>query len=118
MPLRIVTWNVNSVRQRMAHLERFCRLYEPDVMCLQEIKVPSDDFPAAEVAAFGYPHVEVHGQKGYNGVARSEEHTSELQSLMRISYAVFCLKKKKHNTRLLQHIHNYTWYELHSQDKD
>src|SRR3546814_449131 len=30
------------------------------------------------------------------GVARSEEHTSELQSLMRISYAVFCLKKKKH----------------------
>src|SRR3546814_1345409 len=30
--------------------------------------------------------------------ARSEEHTSELQSLMRISYAVFCLKKKHHNT--------------------
>src|SRR3546814_10469609 len=30
------------------------------------------------------------------GQARSEEHTSELQSLMRISYAVFCLKKKKH----------------------
>src|SRR3546814_9825875 len=29
--------------------------------------------------------------------ARSEEHTSELQSLMRISYAVFCLKKKNHN---------------------
>src|SRR3546814_8483212 len=33
-------------------------------------------------------------------VARSEEHTSELQSLMRISYAVFCLKKKTHNTTL------------------
>src|SRR3546814_6981725 len=32
-------------------------------------------------------------------MARSEEHTSELQSLMRISYAVFCLKKKKHNSR-------------------
>src|SRR3546814_8978139 len=31
------------------------------------------------------------------GVGRSEEHTSELQSLMRISYAVFCLKKKKQN---------------------
>src|SRR3546814_10310933 len=31
---------------------------------------------------------------------RSEEHTSELQSLMRISYAVFCLKKKKHNTNI------------------
>src|SRR3546814_10078581 len=35
---------------------------------------------------------------------RSEEHTSELQSLMRISYAVFCLKKKKQNT----HKYNYT----------
>src|SRR3546814_6326933 len=36
---------------------------------------------------------------------RSEEHTSELQSLMRISYAVFCLKKKKKHTH--RHIHNY-----------
>src|SRR3546814_2079441 len=34
---------------------------------------------------------------------RSEEHTSELQSLMRISYAVFCLKKKKTNTRVASH---------------
>src|SRR3546814_4468555 len=35
--------------------------------------------------------------------ARSEEHTSELQSLMRISYAVFCLKKKKHTSALTSH---------------
>src|SRR3546814_4772396 len=35
------------------------------------------------------------------GLSRSEEHTSELQSLMRISYAVFCLKKKKYNN--IQH---------------
>src|SRR3546814_6543049 len=35
------------------------------------------------------------GQGQSAGLARSEEHTSELQSLMRISYAVFCLKKKK-----------------------
>src|SRR3546814_9993939 len=44
------------------------------------------------------------------GVGRSEEHTSELQSLMRISYAVFCLKKKKknkvetHSKRVIAHI--------------
>src|SRR3546814_2302333 len=37
------------------------------------------------------------------GARRSEEHTSELQSLMRISYAVFCLKKKKKTTALLQY---------------
>src|SRR3546814_10072135 len=41
-------------------------------------------------------------------LGRSEEHTSELQSLMRISYAVFCLKKKKHNT---QHTTTYTYSE-------
>src|SRR3546814_5469213 len=35
------------------------------------------------------------GERDDRGVERSEEHTSELQSLMRISYAVFCLKKKK-----------------------
>src|SRR3546814_1013407 len=37
------------------------------------------------------------GQAPAPGAVRSEEHTSELQSLMRISYAVFCLKKKKNN---------------------
>src|SRR3546814_9263344 len=36
---------------------------------------------------------------GFDDEARSEEHTSELQSLMRISYAVFCLKKKTNNTK-------------------
>src|SRR3546814_5582853 len=39
--------------------------------------------------------VEAAGGRPCTGAARSEEHTSELQSLMRISYAVFCLKKKK-----------------------
>src|SRR3546814_6631039 len=40
-------------------------------------------------------------------IARSEEHTSELQSLMRISYAVFCLKKTKQNNKIT-HTHNST----------
>src|SRR3546814_2151720 len=39
------------------------------------------------------------------GETRSEEHTSELQSLMRISYAVFCLKKKKNNNQHIYHTH-------------
>src|SRR3546814_9337694 len=39
---------------------------------------------------------------------RSEEHTSELQSLMRTSYAVFCLKKKKHKHNNTYHINTYT----------
>src|SRR3546814_7096622 len=48
---------------------------------------------AAALAQEGDDAAEVAGQRA----GRSEEHTSELQSLMRISYAVFCLKKKKHN---------------------
>src|SRR3546814_9446679 len=50
---------------------------------------------------------------------RSEEHTSELQSLMRISYAVFCLKKKKHNKTILHaiskpktYINTYNTYDI------
>src|SRR3546814_6727136 len=43
---------------------------------------------------------------GQGRAARSEEHTSELQSLMRISYAVFCLKKKKQNTTTIIKTHN------------
>ena len=69
MPLRIATWNVNSVRQRLDHLERFSELYRPDVLCLQEIKVQTEDFPLEKLQSFGYPHAVVHGQKGYNGVA-------------------------------------------------
>src|SRR3546814_4049750 len=50
------------------------------------------------------------GDAGVRGaqVDRSEEHTSELQSLMRISYAVFCLKKKKSNKNNKVHKHNHT----------
>src|SRR3546814_3301901 len=50
---------------------------------------------------------------------RSEEHTSELQSLMRISYAVFCLKKKKttkHNTSTQTHNNNYNKEALQPKD--
>src|SRR3546814_10317428 len=50
--------------------------------------------------AKGMVGAEIEGDGGFP-LARSEEHTSELQSLMRISYAVFCLKKKKHeNTKI------------------
>src|SRR3546814_1870927 len=45
---------------------------------------------------------------------RSEEHTSELQSLMRISYAVFCLKKKKRKVRPYKHKHSPHIQQQHS----
>src|SRR3546814_10271316 len=57
-----------------------------------------------EIGRLGRPVVLVMVRQIDPGIAfpRSEEHTSELQSLMRISYAVFCLKKKKINTCILE----------------
>ena len=69
MTLRIATWNVNSLRQRLDHLARFADAMAPDVFCLQETKVQNQDFPADAFHAMGYPHMLVHGQKSYNGVA-------------------------------------------------
>src|SRR3546814_10041377 len=46
-----------------------------------------------------YRHGNSQSASQLRGGGRSEEHTSELQSLMRISYAVFCLKKKNHNSK-------------------
>jgi exodeoxyribonuclease III len=66
--MRIATWNVNSVRQRLTHLLGYLESVAPDVLCLQELKCTDDAFPRAEVEARGY-HCQVHGQKGFNGVA-------------------------------------------------
>jgi len=66
--MRIVTWNVNSVRSRQDRLLRWLTAHQPDVLCLQELKCTDDQFPLAEVQALGY-HAALHGQKTYNGVA-------------------------------------------------
>jgi exodeoxyribonuclease-3 len=67
--LRIVTWNINSVRKRLGLLGRLVEALDPDVICLQETKVTDDLFPDLAIEALGYTHRLVHGQKGYNGVA-------------------------------------------------
>lgn len=67
--MRILTWNINSVRLRIDQLARLVREAEPDVVCLQETKVPDDKFPLLECRSMGFEHIETHGMKGYNGVA-------------------------------------------------
>ena len=66
--LNIVTWNVNSVRQRLPHLLAFLKDVSPDVLGLQEIKCQDEAFPRAEIEELGY-NVATHGQKTFNGVA-------------------------------------------------
>ncbi|VAW01737.1 Exodeoxyribonuclease III [hydrothermal vent metagenome] len=66
--MKIATWNVNSVRTRIAVVSRWLAEAKPDVVCLQEIKCQDQQFPYLEFEALGY-NCAVHGQKSYNGVA-------------------------------------------------
>src|SRR3546814_2824706 len=82
------------------------RIEEPDDALLGDliVKLLGDRGVAAppELAKYLIPRIErsyVAVQRVVESLDRSEEHTSELQSLMRISYAVFCLKKKKNDNR-------------------
>ncbi|MBI1326350.1 MAG: exodeoxyribonuclease III [Alphaproteobacteria bacterium] len=67
--MKILTWNINSVRLRLPLLARLAEELSPDVICLQETKVIDDLFPKDGIAALGYKHQHFHGMKSYNGVA-------------------------------------------------
>ncbi len=69
MDIRIATWNVNSVRLRVDAIARLVESHAPDVLCLQETKVIDDEFPRKSLTRLGFEHIEIHGEKGYNGVA-------------------------------------------------
>lgn len=66
--MRLVTWNVNSVRLRLPLLMRLIDMQDPDVFCLQETKTPDEFFPVTDLAARGYAHHHIAGMKGYNGL--------------------------------------------------
>ena len=66
--MKIATWNVNSVRARLEHVNDWLSNNPVEVLCLQETKVTDQDFPIAPFEALGY-HLSISGQKSYNGVA-------------------------------------------------
>jgi exodeoxyribonuclease-3 len=77
--MKLATWNVNSVRAREGRLLRWLSAARPDVVCLQELKVPDEAFPVEALRQAGF-RAAVHGQKTYNGVAvlaRSEPTAAE-----------------------------------------
>jgi exodeoxyribonuclease III len=67
--MRIVSWNINSVRLRIDMLKRVADELQPDFLCLQEIKAQQSDFPTEGVTEAGFAHQHFRGMKGYNGVA-------------------------------------------------
>jgi len=66
--VKLVTWNINSIRMRMEKLLTWIGNERPDVLCLQETKVEDSGFPIDALRARGY-EVATYGQRSYNGVA-------------------------------------------------
>ncbi len=66
--MRVVTWNVNSLRVRMERIEAWLAEVQPDVVCMQETKLADDGFPGLTFEALGYQTAH-HGQGQWNGVA-------------------------------------------------
>jgi exodeoxyribonuclease-3 len=66
--MRIATWNVNSIKQRVDNAVAWLTERAPDIACLQEIKCVDEAFPREPFEALGY-NIQVHGQKTFNGVA-------------------------------------------------
>jgi exodeoxyribonuclease-3 len=71
--MKIVTWNVNSLKVRLPHLLQWLAANPVDVVCIQETKLTDDKFPEADINAAGY-QVVFSGQKTYNGVAILSKH--------------------------------------------
>ena len=71
--MKIVTWNVNSIRVREEIVLNWLSAHQPDVLLLQETKVVDELFPREKFAAAGY-HLAIHGQKSLNGVAILSRH--------------------------------------------
>jgi len=67
--VRLITWNLNSVRARWQLLLRLLDETSPDILCLQETKVVDGGFPTDGLDERGYAHRAIRGEPGYNGVA-------------------------------------------------
>ena len=101
--MKIISWNVNSVRARIENIKNYIKESAPDVLLLQEIKTQEENFPNDEFKNLGYISY-VFGQKSYNGVAIISKH--ELDNIdnnfikddlkqSRIITAELKIKKKK-----------------------
>ena len=66
--MKIISWNVNSVRARIINLLEYIKSSKPDILLLQEIKTQDENFPYEDFKKKGYESY-VYGQKSYNGVA-------------------------------------------------
>ena len=101
--MKIISWNVNSVRARIDNIKDYIKDSSPDILLLQEIKTQNHNFPSDEFKKLGYTSY-IYGQKSYNGVAFISKYKlenvetdfidDELQQ-SRIITGELCINKKK-----------------------
>ena len=104
--MKIVSWNINSVRIRIALLKAMVEEWQPDILCLQETKVEDAHFPHAHLAALGFPHIVFAGQKSYNGVAI----LSKIPLVKKDTHDIATLGHKRHISAMLPDgtmLHNF-----------
>ena len=66
--MKVISWNVNSVRARITNILDYIKEFNPDILLIQEIKTQDENFPYDDFKKVGYES-HVFGQKSYNGVA-------------------------------------------------
>ena len=68
MNIRLLSWNINSVRLRISALKKVVKKFKPNIVCLQETKCPNELFPFNDIEKLGLSNIHVNGIKGYHGV--------------------------------------------------
>lgn len=80
--MKLITWNVNSIRARLPRVIELLVAHKPDVLCMQETKVDEAGFPKDELAAVGY-QAEVYGEGRWNGVAIVAPESAAIEQVQR-----------------------------------
>ena len=104
--IKIISWNVNSIRIRFHLLEKLVKEQNPDIICLQETKVENALFPIKEAKKLGFKYIEFDGQKSYNGVAILSK--IPLNNIKKIDILNF--KQKRHLSASFSDINLYNFY--------
>jgi exodeoxyribonuclease-3 len=81
--LKIATFNVNNINKRLPNLLRWLKQSRPDIVCLQELKCPNEEFPQNDLKKAGYSAV-WEGQKSWNGVAILSRHAEPIVTRRRL----------------------------------
>ena len=80
--MKLLSWNVNSIRSRLGHIEKIISEESPDILCLQETKVENDKFPKKFFNELGYKFIHINGIKAYNGVCIITKQKSEQDKIV------------------------------------